>query len=495
MNNLESLVLSNIFDYFNVNEKIKLTLVCKAWHEEIGMILNNDQDSLFIYLDYFPINSIWSNKNQLIKYRNSLNVSNIKNMDKVLEIFKNIKNLYIFKYFKKNEFEFLFKKLSNFKLLEQLEIYKCRIEFIGSKLDLPNLKNLIIKKTFINDQLELETPLLETFIFWSKVKLIKFNYLSKLKRLETLEYKLCRNQFKNLESIKCQDLCCGDLNNDHQILIKSLLNGETSLKEIHFNETNQRDLFYEELKRNKERLEKNGIKLLISSLDNSMFCCWKGYQYPYKVYNCNQVDNYASKVRNDYPNIPYNLSWLIKCHYTYLTDSFTKRLPVNFFSKFTNIHTLRIKKLDDQTRLIEFMSGCKRLKRLELDCNELTEDFYGKLHFLNSIRHLMFGERTRLDFENYEWLNYLVNLSEIAVHSYYNPPVDLIKNAFDKCKHLKEFNYLNQNFSKRDIVFMIYRNNNHFGLKIASILKEVKEEFKELTLNKSISLLISKLDI
>ena len=436
MDRLPSLVLRQLFDYFNVNEKLRLKRVCKSWKIKIESILDHDQMSLFVHLGHYPNNLKWSYQNDLVGYANSLKISNAKNPALTLAMFQRVRSLFLFKYYPGVEFE-LFKQLNCFENLEQLEIYKCEILSKSARLELRKLRILSIKKTKIGHQVELETPVLGVLIFWSQVRLIKFNYPERLRHLETLDFKLCTSQFTNLETLVCQNLCTdGDefcsLDALHLKIIGSLASETSKLKAIQLVDLGCEDPINDELKRQRATLEKGGLKLtILTGFDNSRYCCWRGYKYPFEGQD-------PDDTKNEFQHLPDRISWFIDCEYSLVLRAFDP-LPDGFLSKLPNIKYLKIKKAEDSAKLISFLNGCCYLRSLKIHDAGLDRQFYGRLCLINSLRRLKIRERN-WPVDEFDWIGRLDNLKEIEFESD-RLAVAFILAAFERCPHLERFRF------------------------------------------------------
>ena len=167
MNNLPSLVLNEMFSYLSIQEKIRMKQVCRNWKIELD---NYNITKLCIHLDAYPLNLNWSYTNNLISFSNTFQIKNSININLVIQRFKNLKKLFIFQLTSFDNCKELIKRLDEFADLIQLEIYD--VCFEAACLNLSKLKIISLKySTF--DQIELNTPALDTLICYEKITKIK----------------------------------------------------------------------------------------------------------------------------------------------------------------------------------------------------------------------------------------------------------------------------------------------------------------------------------
>ena len=417
-----------LFGYFELNDLLKMRLLCKKMNEvvnEIGIeeLIINQRN-----LHYgFMLKDNWYFKNKSINFKNL--ISNLKPSILTHSSFSRLKCLRIGNVSGNDKIRL--KDLNRLSLV-QLEIHydKCSID---SKLSILNLKILVIKSS-IQIRMEIDCPNLRKLsLDYGTFDLIKFNNLASINHFKTNNYDVNVQKFKNLIYFECNTAT----NLEEDILINLPSLSVLKINSYCFNAFQVlMNILESHLKNQEFKLLYKGV--LVSSKEQLSEIDFNQNQLSF------QIENY-SKLHD-------NLNEMTFIPYGYLI-SLTNQFTPDFFKKYSNIQIIELKNvIQDQDCFLKFIRNCKNLYELILIKTKFDQTFYSQLVKMKLIILRIFedDQTFKLDFNFIINMNNLEQLiTDLALEHCLG--VNLIVNKF---KNLKEFTFLLRNerihFSKLD---------------------------------------------
>lgn len=425
-NDLPSLFLIEVFKYTSLEDRLNCSRVCQNWR---AIAASFNQKSLFCYFDFYPNNLKWSYTNDLVGFRNSIQIESFDFLQHKLTIllFEEIKKLIVFNLNKTciKQFE---RYIGHFKKLEQLELNG--LDFEGkSVFDFPKLKILTLKDVSLNTSnytIALITPELEVLVCWKKIyNLIFCHEPSNLKYLECLNevanFKFNR-KFTSLEVMNFFDVT-GSINED-------FLNDFPNLKIMNlYNNFSMDDL--ERFENQKQRFGLKDLRILFMGFEDIYVKPTIGLNFT----NMLQRANIKCLVEN-YSKLNQAVPWSSYCDFLELINQF-EDIPKCFFKKYIHIQTVHVAKVKDHMKLIDFLNQCGYIPHLRIAYSQLEQEFFDKLESI-SIATLEITDEDIVGIRDFKFLSNLkIFILKIKLDYL---PTELVRNVLSN-KSLKYFNY------------------------------------------------------
>lgn len=369
-------ILRLILGKLNLQERIKLRLVCRKWRAVIESLkvdqlsivdlkfssrqnwrsfeLNTgDYENLLYYQDspLIPFgelftNLVWSFGKKKKKLHSLL--FNPRN-----PMFSRVKRLFVCL---RAIDGFSFEEYINcqFEQLEELSCYSLSF-FSQTCLRLANLRALSMQAVQVSEQkrIELDLPKLEQFTTFSKIQFFRFVHPQSLLRLIAFEDHESILQFTNLQVLRCMRY------RNEAAIFANL----SQLKELHYENLNQIDFIdLDAIHRTKQNLGRSDLKMLVLGLD---FKDYRRLNLSAKriatAMNEFIADNYANLA----PLLI--LSVFMNAHYNKLASSFDQRILSDFKLKFPNLRSLHVTSIESNVHLFfRFLYDYPNLCRLQL---------------------------------------------------------------------------------------------------------------------------------
>ena len=463
INNLPSLVISHLSQFFNINERLVLQKV----NDDFKNKIEYRKDVLCLYFkknDSF--NRYWSFENQLINHKNSFQLTDHRLIDfKLL----NLKKLSIIlpDQFSANNYK-LMSSLLSYRLLSQLnqldfENY-CLCEF---DLRLPELKTLSLKNC-CRSNLTIDTIKLEALTWYPKAncerRSIELDHLNegrlnigeRLNARRLVELERRQNELRANEATKFNNeiqlkwLECASLSEVANLRFKQLktlicskFDDEIDLSELpaleHLQILKCDDNQIKELKFQKFNLRRVDLNLIFLNLLELQFK---------DPINFSSIDYYFISKKTANELIRSNYFPYKACLYYNDFEHLNSDQISRMFKKLRNVFKIEVfNTIDhqlDQEHLINFLHHCGSLEYLELYNTNLAQSFFDQFHHFSSIKYLEIKESKSWSIKNYEFLTYLNYLESIFIHYdglafELRHILDFAENAFANCKNLTKF--------------------------------------------------------
>lgn len=434
---LPSICLNEIFDYLSFKERIKIKSVCRDWRDEIES-KDKKKDAIFFHLHFFPINRKWSwptNKN-LIRIENSFEIKNIEFLRSsfVKNYFKNLKKISICNpftvYSDQEDVTSIHQYLAHFEQCESLELFGFQLAG-KTTIKMKQLKILIMKKAHCN-HLVLESPNLEFFSCWSRVKKIDYKNEQNLKYLEC--YNHCLNFKSNCKFINLESIIF--YNQTGQAIRNDLLKYTPKLKKFILFSSFQNDL--SDLRRQRKIYGFNDLKISCSGFEDGVIIRQIDREGAFLIDAMCLEDVFNNYSKFDSPT---NLESGI--NYDTVSRLF-KILPDDFFTKVQMIGSLYIDEIENYNHLFEFLKNCPVLDCLTISFCKMTRPYFLDHLFMltPSLRILAFNCEHRCNYVDFD-LTFLNNLKLINVRleaSFLS--INFLRKILHFTKHLISFNYV-----------------------------------------------------
>ena len=460
---------------FNLNEKLRLRLVCKQWKQ---LIDHFGQENLAIWdsqsdTPSFPYAAQWPDSKKPINlYSELLDLQSFRVIDvnddfRRIDLssffFQNLRRLCIFKLQepyaeddeeKKGErrYDALLNCLNELKKLNSLYFASSRIED-SLVLNLPELKFLCLEKVIIHRRLVLQTPNLMKFIFFSKDEQrngeewdervdekIDFVYPNVIKHVECQAFRY--RKFSNLETLTCQ-----------RVVQTFNLENFPFLKQLSIYPIEEEMPMIKELKRQKIFLRRNSLIISIYGCAN-----WSGeiatnfgmlrvtvprihmidsdrwiklkYDAQIYYYHLKDMAMYEELARF-YPRMTgFAMPWHFMADYPNLLDCFKGSIPADFFNRYTKVSAVIVtRQVDDERKLIEFVRRASP-RRLVLKDIQLDRSFYDQLASVDSIQYLTLDGR--LTWMESDFISNMRSLYAVMVDSTQKFPLDYFLKKFNE---------------------------------------------------------------
>ena len=457
METLPDLVITRILNYLCLRERARFRLVCKKFSE----FNLRGQERLCINQVSYPLNTTWtltgdSERGKLVGYHNSSDFLNRKFHKLSCNPLMSIKKLYIVSADYLSALQISPNKLNYFRALEVLEIFEGKFE---KNIDwsFKKLKVLSLNECKFDFAVELDCPLLESFVCWTtEIKNLKFSHPSSLKYLELFQFDSSIRRFKNVESLAF--LCFSTI--DRNICTREL----SKLRELHLNCGNYKLLDFEQLNNLIGDLESEHLKVNVT---------W------FKLTNCTQSrrvvidESNAATALSNYPNLETNLRYRFDINFSALIKTFNSCIPDDFFEKFTSISHVEINEQTDETQFMRFLVNCKQLRCLYVNELYIKEFPYKKLAQLPTLEELEIF-KSELSISDHQFLSKLKNLLSLKVTfscRFIEFPLlfDFIWNSILRCNSLRDLYVLKNNrfvekflwikiVQEQDYSFLVYSN-------------------------------------
>ena len=370
-----------IFRHLNFCDLFRVRAVCR----KLNLAVKNFKiRELFLYDSMYtrPSEGNWSHTGRPYDLGYSIGDSAWCNQFKCLMDFRFLRKLKSF---------YLYEDINELKKLEHLEIraeYGCGGSWtIGCsmKLALPELKAFDLYSNYDEFPLELETPKLEDVtINGLSIDSIKFNYPLAVTHLRTSHYDEKMAIFKNLELFEFhfKDLSADFLTNFSKLKVLKIATKIPNLAEF----MRKRDIA-------NLRIYYLGIEHLVGDeLDGEREFSLERMSADRKINRMPFYLKYYASLDDDLPNCP-------ELCYDDLLKAMPE-IPGDFFRKFNNIQTIKIStKVENASRLLEFISGCQNLSELTLTNTTLCQAFYDRLPSVSSLCYLSVFEDSELRLE------------------------------------------------------------------------------------------------
>lgn len=435
MQNLPAELIEHIFDYLNLEERIRLRNVCKTFKylidnlksngdylliSETDIHLNRDIKTWFIE-EYKPIK-----QHQL--YLPAFKIERLftKSYRTVLNKLKNL--IFYIKHNYKGENKILnrlFSNVNSFQNLEKLHIEKWfNIDYDdyhrNVQLNLPKLTIIYLDSVTLHNlhlnlpkltRIVLDCDLDETNLTFQHPETVQFIHLD--------SYKSVLKELKNLEYLYCSNMENAD---DH--LLASFVN----LKEIHLFRNADDQIV--KLIDQKQLLRKEDLRIYLNGV---------------RLDNLEDYRNFVRKksdkdIINIYCSGEFDLADSIPSSVTIFYDEIEKNslyLSEKLVEKFVRLDVIYAsEKVNNQANLERFISICKRASIIDIFNAYLNQSFFDKLPLIApNVLHLElvmeFIDTKKCDFEFVLGLKFIEYFRSVK-----NVPRQLIK------KMLKELKYL-----------------------------------------------------
>ena len=486
---------------FNLEEKLKLRLVCKQWRQLIDLF---GQESLAIWEDpSVPYQVKWPDSGKpidlkleilnLAKFRVTEITDDFDRIDISSVFFQNLQRLCLYKadelYGTKNKgkrrYEALLNSLNQLQKLSTPYFYLSAFDSLT--LTLRNLKVLCLKR-FCFTRLVLQTPNLKKFVFWSEDEplsekewdnyikgddVIEFIYPESIESVECQVLRLLGTQnFPNLKTLICW-----------RVVTPFDLKKFPHLKELSIYPTKEELPILDKLKEQRDALGREDslsilvygceyleselpLQMIRGHLPVNMTKNW-GYHldadYEICYYRLEDKEMYKELVRW-YPRmVGIPMPWHFVVDYPNLVDAFNGCVPANFLDKFTEINMVIVtRQMANEPRLFDFVrrSGPKRLVLKNI---RLHRNFYCELRTVQSIEWLTLDDDLR--WTKSSFLSRLRNLRGVWVEISQKFPLDFILRTYSENESLVMF-YLNKpNFGRAWILKMPKKTKFYLSLK------------------------------
>lgn len=470
INKLPKLVINNLLNYFNINERSVLAEVGfeNGWEQQIEH-LDETTNSVCIYTDSkFPYGKRWLVSNKLIGYSNSFQVQAKFDQTKISNSIscEKIKKLCVLS----AEYRWILNQnfLSNFDQLEHLELDSILLTKRMFEIDLPKLRSLSINNLLFC-KLELNTPNLQVLILNLAKRSVIDDNLHRFNRrhldrrdlvdnfnqieftssteLQHLQCAIYPPEIENLTINKLKSINCGRLDESQEIMLENL----PALQLFQIAEKISSSI--------KENLQTQKLQLNRTDL-NLVYLDFKKYSFKQSLNDFYYFINGKNVINNLSQSnimIPYKVC-LYYNGFAELFDKNSKNQLISLLNKMTNIFKVEVFKVTDQQNLLDFLHLCGQFRILELYYSSVDQKFYDQLAFFKSINHLKIKE-THWTIQNYDFLSQLIELKSLYV--YYDALTfdiehifEFIQHAFENCANLKQFKFgrkfFKVNIKKRD---------------------------------------------
>ena len=410
MSDLPILVLSRIFSYLSLKERLKLRLVSKLWkalleeiHQENLCICDRQSHWKVRYdeEDFFEIS----------ESEKSLNFDYFLNPD----FNQRIKRLIILA---DHRHGFLL-DFNLFSQLEVLKIYDCfSLKF--PVLNLPNLRTLCLIYTTLKCDLRVNSPNLSSLTFYNNdLERPTYRFSLLLERPEQVKFLQCRYFNEMFEDLA---------NLEHLIAmqIRNPLDRFTKLKRIEIFSLTRPSAHpaIKDLEKNRNLFSPN-LKVFMNGFE------WPPPTKILKMKNSFGLNFYFSKkdlkeILNNLFAITRPFQWRVKIDY--IDCSF----PDNFFDLFKQIEKVSVSCPVESERLIRFLQKAATVAMLDLENSFLDQSFYNQLPLIQTIRILNITDCKQS--LNFDFLYELVNLASLYLDAQIIPIKILYKKLIEhKC--------------------------------------------------------------
>ena len=335
---LPTLVLSRIFSFLTLKERLRAKRVCKLWKFLIDQIV---QQRLCLYAGYAkkPWQIKWNDgSNVTVKEQDKLQVINERRYpwtNQYLFVVANalslgLRKLYLYKLTLCSRF---MKEIENFKRLDELAIEATFNSTVGDKLTSSSLQTISFKvddHLFSGFPLQLDTPSLTRFIFWNGGKWeITMRRISP-RYPEKIVYMECQNfwflNMPNLEHLVC-----------HWIEDNIDFRNYPKLRKLEYypNRCDQALAVIERLKEH-QRWFNPDLEIFVSGFDLDAFCeaplFFDLNPSDHSEFSINEGElaifsSKFSKLTNQFP-------WRLAVNYPLLRQSFVGQVAGGFFKIF-----------------------------------------------------------------------------------------------------------------------------------------------------------------
>lgn len=415
--------------------------VCRQWKSEVDS--QHPSSLCLYYLLFYPPNIQWAFTNQLVGYQNSFQITNAKQIDRIIQKLRPVRRCFLFMISTLDGYEELISRIGEFEHLEQLEIYGTRLP-AECRIESTSLKSLSLKYSTFRS-LQLDTPSLEALICHEAIRSIQFRHPQQLNTLLVAEYDAHIKQLVNLERLSCIVLEAVD---------SKFLESLPKLKQIQLNHRNW-DSSFDDPPVIRE-LRKQRFAMGRADLDIIAFC------FDSTFYRVNDPDFAITSanvrwIRDNYTRIPADLPFLFEVDYAALTQTF-KPLPGDFFAKFTDIEVVRIGGQVEQTNLMQFLKQCAHLYSVWIQSSSLGQAFFDQLHEIQALEELTI-EETEWRIRDYDFLDRLTRLQTVMI---YSPrlSVEFFRRFFERVRFANELYFRNTSYASERFEVSLFVNKN-----------------------------------
>lgn len=376
----------HLFKYLDLNDIFKLRLISTRFNSIVKSY--NITQLCFLYRKHFKCN--WFSTTESATLRYYVNISKLYLLKNPSKGLLNLRYLRISSY---SLHGLKVSTLNAFTRLQILEIFGVFMSTNHHHLKLSNLNALSINiKLKRSEKLIIDTPSLHSLciehLTLSERNKIKFKHSQSVKYLKSCYYDDMMIKFKNLE---CIEFTRCKLDNLDYLLesnrFKKLQNLK-KLKKLKFNY----QLNIEEKERKKDKTTSGYTTRFLELLKlkkDDLEIVLNGVKID-KIEKIGECYNNRSSVEfqlDNYGQLEDDLYFVEKMNYNNLMYI----LPANqslssLFEKYTNIQLIEINgRIEDENRLINFISQCRSLNSLQIRNSYLSLAFYDRLPLVRSL--------------------------------------------------------------------------------------------------------------
>lgn len=406
---LPILVLSKIFSFFTVNQKLQARQVCKLWK---FLIEQTTQHRLCMYEFQMPkaCELRWNDgSKELVNDQDKLYVTLEHNRDFRLDkyfinLFKilrlRLKKIYLYH---QSPCSNQLKQIGIFKHLNELVLEQIRHVSLD-KLSSSTLQTISFKavRKFATP-LTLDTPNLTRYIFWNCSSAGPMYQIVTPAYPERIVYFECQifrpYTLPNLEHLICQDICDSVDFRNYPKLRKLEYYPEKS------DRTLSRIEILKEHQRNNQNLELfiSGYKLDSKFNESPVF-----FNLVFPSYFLFSIDENFGLFSRNFSKLTNQFPWKFEIDYSALLLSFGGQFPGNFFEIFPNINSVIVDGTHlsagelDNNKLLDFLNERRGLQILKLLDYPFGADFHRRLSAIRpttSIAELEIRQSDVVEFE------------------------------------------------------------------------------------------------
>ena len=330
------LILSEIFNFLTPNEKLQMRLVCKEWQSFVNHF--EQREELCMYEKRVPFKLKWSSDGRYVREAIQVRSSKLNFKDPFL---KNLKRLLIHEI----ESPDLLGHLNNLTNLEELS-FKCGgTKELSVKLNLPNLKTLILG--IIDEKLVLNTPKLESLDIYQFPDNLHIVYPNSIRFVKCVYfYHTKGTQFPNLRRLVARYIPHFKLKNFPKLQVVELY-GLSYAKVLNLRLIK----FAESLKKQCSVLGRSDLRILINGfegVENRPTICEMGMLTTERFFEI-LVNNF-DKMTGDF-EFPIDVNYSLMLKY-WPTSEMRRR----FMAKFKMIERIYVNYIPNHLEFFEFLN-------------------------------------------------------------------------------------------------------------------------------------------
>ena len=430
MDDLPVVVLGEIFDFLNIQEKLKLRSTCKKWKFVLETFCV--QQNLCIYSTEYPYNESWCWSGTRVVEEDLLylkfNRENSRRFDLKKQFFRNLQKVYLHRIGDKVDY-FLEEVhlLARLKVLMVDEIGRTKLR----KLSSSSLEKCSFKGGFISTEslhpIELDMPKLHSFTLWTHSRAnnhVSFRFPLALKHLECNWFDSTLNGLKNLETLICKEITTDFRLNNFKHLTRLEL----------FPQSEEQFQVARGVGEERRRLKRDNLEMVLYGFKMEFAFNLPISFSPAPVYFGHAVRNYSHLVSQIPWDRVLSVSELLEW-----ADS----IPADFFEKFPAIRWIQACRPSEwiteseQSSLIELIKR-SHTNELHIKGLKLNSGFYEQISSVLSISSLSVGPH--LENVNFDHFLKLRHLRQLFV-SFERISTQFICKLFEQLKLLSKFKF------------------------------------------------------